>query len=453
MNRLWVRLTLAFVLVTLGAVGAAAAFANWSATQAFGSYVARQTEFVQSGRLEELADYYAATGSWAGVEALLNADAPVTNRGRNRPPLLLADATAQVIFDERGQRAGGSLSPDERGRALAITSQGRAVGYVVFNAPEGGAFTPSQQAFLTQLQIALSLAALLAAALSIGVGIVVSRWLAAPLAQVAAASRGLAARDWARRAPVAGADEVAEVGRAFNAMADSLQQAEALRRSLMADIAHELRTPLTVMQGNLRAILDGVYPLEVTEVATLYDETRLLSRLVDDLRELAVAEAGQLSLHYQALQPVELLKRLRSEFAPGADAAQIVLELHLPPELQPVRGDADRVAQVLRNLVANALRHTPAGGQVTVSASNAAEACVRFEVGDTGEGIPEVDQPHVFERFYRGANTRASGGTGLGLAIARAWIEAMGGEIGVDSVAGQGSRFWFTLPLNSSAPR
>ena len=246
---------------------------------------------------------------------------------------------------------------------------------------------------------------------------------------MAAAARDFADRDWARRAPVTGADEVADVGRAFNTMADSLQQAEMLRRNLMADIAHELRTPLTVMQGNLRALLDGVYPLEAREIATLYDETRLLSRLVDDLRELALAEAGQPSLAIRPVDIGQLLRGAAAQFAAGAEAEQIALTTVVPDALPPARGDADRVAQVLRNLVANALRHTPPGGQVTLTAEAMPAGSVRVWVRDTGAGIAPADLPHVFERFYQADQTRASGGAGLGLAIAKAWVAAMGGQV------------------------
>ncbi len=408
--------------------------------------MARQNEFVQSGNLEALAGYYARADSWAGVETFLAELGLTAGRGRNRPALLLADAQVQVVFDERGQRAGSALTNDEFTRAVPVVSQGATVGYVVFNAAEGGAFTPAQQAFLNQLQLSLIVAAVAAGLLGIGLGVIVSRSLAAPLGQVAAAARGFARREWDQRAPVTGADEVADVGRAFNAMAVSLQKAETLRHSLMADIAHELRTPLTVMQGNLRAILDGVYPLEMGEIVTLYDETRFLSRLVDDLRELALADAGQLSLQIQPLDTADLVRRLQTQFAAGADAAEVLIQAHIPAVLPRAHGDADRTAQVLRNLIANAIRHTPAGGQVTVAAEPAPAGGVRFSVRDTGAGIPAADQPHVFERFYRGDNARAGSGLGLGLAIAKAWVEAMGGQIGLESELGQGSCFWFTLP-------
>jgi two-component system OmpR family sensor kinase/two-component system sensor histidine kinase BaeS len=283
-------------------------------------------------------------------------------------------------------------------------------------------------------------------------GVAISWSLAAPLARVAQAARAFADRKWDQRVNVSGVatQDVADVARAFNDMADSLQRAEALRRNLMADIAHELRTPLTVLQGNLRALLDGVYPLELGEIATLYDETRLLNRLVDDLRELSLAEAGQLRLNLQATDVRALLQAAAASFAPVAEAhaPRVSLAVEVNDGLPLVNTDPDRLAQVVRNLLSNALRHTPGGGKVTVSAS-AEKKMIRVVVVDTGDGIPADELPYVFDRFYRGdkSRARASGGSGLGLAIAKTWVAAMGGEIGVESEPGRGSRFWFTVPV------
>jgi len=451
MNRLWVRLALAFVLVTISGVGAFGLLANWSAAQAFSTYIARQEAFLSSGDLDVLAAYYAQSGSWEGVASVVpGPTGGGRGAGRNRPTMLIADASGAVVFDEAGVRVGTSLTPEERSRTLDVSVDGAIVGFVIFELPEGAAagsvFTPTQQAFLNQLQLALAIAGGIAVAIGIGLGVVISRSLAAPLARTAAAAHAFADRDWAQRAPVSGADEIADVARAFNTMADSLQASEAARRSLMADIAHELRTPLTVMQGNLRAILDGVYPLETAEIANLYDETRLLSRLVDDLRELALADAGRLSLRLQAMDLGAAVAQVGVQFAAAADSQEI--RLIALPGATTVYGDPDRVGQALRNLVGNALRHTPTGGTITIELTER-PGVARIVVADTGEGIAADDLGHVFERFYRAdrSRARASGGTGLGLAITKAWIEAMGGRVGVESELGHGSRFWFELPL------
>jgi signal transduction histidine kinase len=190
-----------------------------------------------------------------------------------------------------------------------------------------------------------------------------------------------------------------------------------------------------------------VYPLELSEVATLYDETRLLNRLVDDLRELALAEAGQLRLNLQAVEVGAVLQSAVTSFAAVAEAQNVLLAVESGEHLPPVNADPDRLAQVIGNLLSNALRHTPGGGRVVISARSERQL-LRVVVADTGEGIPAEELPFVFDRFYRGdkSRTRASGGSGLGLAIAKAWVEAMGGQIGVQSDAGHGSRFKFTLP-------
>jgi two-component system OmpR family sensor kinase/two-component system sensor histidine kinase BaeS len=285
--------------------------------------------------------------------------------------------------------------------------------------------------------------------LVVGLGVWLSRSLTAPLNQLAVAAKRIAARDWSQRVPVRGAQEIVEVATAFNQMADELEHQETLRRNLMADIAHELRTPLTVMQGNLHAMLDEMYPLDRAEIATLYDETRLLSRLVDDLRELALADAGKLPLKLESLNLTDVVNIAAANFSTAADAQNVRVEVLNAASLPLVSADSDRVAQVLRNLLANALQHTPSGGGITLGANPEAKFVGIF-VRDTGIGIPPQDIPHVFERFYRSdkSRARATGGTGLGLAIAKAWVEAMGGKIGVESREKQGSTFWFTLPID-----
>jgi two-component system OmpR family sensor kinase/two-component system sensor histidine kinase BaeS len=298
--------------------------------------------------------------------------------------------------------------------------------------------------FLDRLYVTLIFAAVAAGGIGMLLGLGISRTIAAPLAGLANAAHDFASRKWDRRVPVQGTDEVADVARAFNSMADALQRSEILRRNLMADIAHELRTPLTVMQGNLRALLDGIYPLDMREVATLYDETRLLSRLVADLRELALAEAGQLPLNMQTVELKTALSNSIEKFALAAEAQETTIEIAGTP-MPNVHADPDRLVQVMHNLVGNALRYT-AGGRVTVS-TELVDNFVRIRVTDTGTGIAPEDLPHIFDRFYRGDDSRAGSNTGLGLAIAKTWVEAMGGTIGVESNAGTGSTFWFTLQL------
>ncbi len=240
------------------------------------------------------------------------------------------------------------------------------------------------------------------------------------------------------------------MARAFNRMASSLQQAEAVRQNMVADIAHELRTPLSVLQGGLRAILDDVYPLDKQEIAALYDETLLLNRLVSDLRDLAQAEAGRLSLTLEAAELAPLVDSAVHLFAEAAHEHHITLTYDGPRVLPPVQMDQARTRQILHNLLSNALRHTPDGGAIRVRASGDSLR-VRVEVTDSGNGLAAAEVEHVFERFWRAepSRSRGHGGSGLGLAIARHLVEAQGGRIGVQSEPGQGSCFWFTLPVSS----
>jgi signal transduction histidine kinase len=284
--------------------------------------------------------------------------------------------------------------------------------------------------------------------LGLVIGAVLSHNLTAPLQRLAAAARAVAADDLGQQVKVEGSAEVAEVSHAFNEMTAALEEAEKLRQNLMADVAHELRTPLSVLQGNLRAILDDVYPLEKAEIARLYDETRLLSRLVNDLRELALAEAGQLSFNLRSTDVADVLRTTITNFEPAAESKSIQLAAEVADDLPLVMADPDRLAQVLRNLLTNALRHTPKGGQVAVSASSTEDA-VKIVVTDNGEGIASQDLVRVFDRFYRGdrARSRAEGGAGLGLAIVRAMVEALGGQVSATSDGpGRGSTFTVILP-------
>ncbi|TMC57301.1 MAG: HAMP domain-containing histidine kinase [Chloroflexi bacterium] len=462
MNRLWLRLTLAFIVVTLVAVGAVALLADWNASTEFRAYVSNQDVLAQRELADQLGYFYQQHGSWDGIGS---AFAPFGPSGVRRPPRgnfrgvrpgpapLIADASGKVVYDPTGQRTGSTLDARERQACLPVLARGAVVGCVELNENMVGLITASEQAFLDQLRNTLGIAALAAGGLGILLGLLISRTLAAPLAELAGAARAFGAHDWSRRVNVRGIAQTAEisaVAHAFNDMADALQDAETLRRNLMADVAHELRTPLTVLQGNLRALLDGVYPLERGEIATLYDETRLLSRLVDDLRQLALAEAGQLPLNQQALDARALALATLNTFGAAAEECGLTLQSDMPANLPLVCADPGRLAQVLQNLLSNALRHTPSGGQIRLSASPASSdrgPVVYFAVVDTGEGIAAADLPHIFDRFYRADRSRTPrGGTGLGLAIAKSFVEAMSGTIGVASSPGQGSRFWFSLP-------
>ena len=238
-----------------------------------------------------------------------------------------------------------------------------------------------------------------------------------------------------------------ELAGGFDAMVARLEADEEQRRSLLADVSHELRTPLAVIAGNLEAILDGVYPADPAHLAPILDETRVMERLIDDLRTVALSEAGTLTMHPEPTDPDVLIGEVIHAFTPGAAAAGVTLTTQTTSDLPILDLDPVRIREVLSNLVANALRHTPSGGSVTVGGAVTATD-VTLAVSDTGPGIDPALLPHIFDRFVKGAGSR---GSGLGLAIARALVEAHGGTISVDSAAGAGTSFHVVLPRTSGS--
>jgi signal transduction histidine kinase len=277
------------------------------------------------------------------------------------------------------------------------------------------------------------------------------RGIATPLAGVMAAADAVAEGDLSVRVEERGPGEFRQLAHSFNRMTDELEQAELRRRNLTADVAHELRTPLHIIQGNLEGIIDGVYEPTEAHISATLDETQLLARLVDDLRTLSLAESGQLELVLEAVDISELLADIRTSFSGQAEAAGVALEVAMPdkPGLLVLSADADRLDQVLSNLVANALRYTPAGGTISLKAERSTDG-IRITVSDDGVGIPEEDLPYIFDRFWRGdpSRTRVGGSVGLGLAIAQQLVQAHGGSIAVDSSTDTGTTFTVDLPID-----
>jgi two-component system OmpR family sensor kinase/two-component system sensor histidine kinase BaeS len=459
-NRLWARLTLAFAVVAVIGIGLASLMANLAIDNEFRSFVSRSEATAQNSDLaNKLVSYYTEHQRWDGVGAILIPAKPPEGGApqpgspppdRFSPPLslIVADAAGKVVFDSSRRRVGERLRPAEQDNATPLQVGEQTIGYLDFTPGPVATLRPTEQFFIDQVRQNLVLAALIASAIGAALGLLFSRTLTRPLNRLVSAARAIAAKDLTHRVEPSGTVEVANVAHAFNDMAASLQKAEQLRRNLVADVAHELRTPLSVMQGTLTAQLDGVFPLDLSETAKLYDETRLLSRLVDDLRELAQVEAGQLQLNIGAIDVKRVIATTVSAFDGVASEKQISLSDESAQQLPQVKADSERVAQVLRVLISNALRHTPTNGTITIRSAMFADG-VEVSVCDTGDGIAPDELPYVFERFWRGDKSRAreTGGSGLGLAIARQLIEAQEGSIGVESTMGQGSRFWFRLPI------
>ncbi len=306
------------------------------------------------------------------------------------------------------------------------------------------------QEFQVSFNEALILALLAAGAVAIPVSLLLSRGVTAPVRVLTAASRRIAEGHFSERVGSGGADELGLLAGSFNSMAEKLEQVEAMRRQLIGDVSHELRTPLTAIKGSMEGLIDGVLPASPETFQQIHQEADRLSRLVDDLQELSRVEAGAYSLDVRSTPVEALVQSTLKRLGPQAKSKGIDLHADLATGLPAVQADPDRIAQVLTNLIGNALQYTPEGGRVIISAA-AQGGEVRVSVADTGIGIPAEHLPHLFTRFYRvdKSRSRASGGgSGIGLTIARHLVEAHGGQIWAESEQGQGAAFHFTLPAN-----
>jgi len=264
-----------------------------------------------------------------------------------------------------------------------------------------------------------------------------------PLGDIVEGANRVATGDFSARVPAHGPPSLRTVANAFNSMAERLESQERQRRHFMADVAHELRTPIAVVQGRLEGLLDGVYPRDDSALTELLDETRILARLLEDLRSLANAESGALALTKEPTDIVMLMSDVTNSFSRDAELANVSIKIDVPTDLPLISVDPTRIREVLSNLISNALHHTPANGVIMIQAK-VSNDCLILSVADTGSGIPAEDLPKIFQRFYKGAGSR---GSGLGLTIARNLVLLHGGEIRAESREGHGSAFTVILPV------
>ncbi len=345
--------------------------------------------------------------------------------------------------------AGEQLSSSDLRGASPVQVDGQTVGWLLVD-PEGGPGPPrdtSEGQFLDNVWQAIRWSALVAATLALGAGALLARTIARPVKELTAATHAIARGELGRQVPVRGRDEVGELAISFNQMSSDLAHSVELRHQMTANIAHDLRTPLSALLGYTEALSDGTFQGTPEIFRVLHQETQHLQRLVEDLRLLSLADAGELPLHRQPTAPQALLERVA--IAHGAEAANrdIILTAEVPASLPRLQVDPERMVQVLGNLVKNALRHTPPGGRVTLRASTTA-GHLHLQVQDTGSGIAPQDLPHIWERLYRGDKARSQeGSSGLGLAIARSIVQAHGGTITAHSPPGEGATFTITLPV------
>ena len=480
---LWIRLMSVFLgVIILGVVIMVTAIKISTATQLQRRVLS--DDVAQANELARLlSDYYTQQGSWAGVEGMLDNTVTSTTSdrsgwmtgpgmmgeglmewmggwflvARNTGPLadrvVILDPSGEVVIDTGGAILHEWHPSDHLVDAVPVNVEEEIVGLVLVGSMIEPILNPADEDFLRSVNLSILITAISVGLLALVLGSLLFRQITSPLRSLSQTAQAIAAGQLGRRVDIKTGDEIGQLAKSFNYMAESLAQADVQRRNMVADIAHELGTPLTVVQGNLEAILDGVYDLNLENVASIHEQTVLLSRLVADLRDLALAEAGQLHLDLQPVDLASLVDRVIEGFEAQASDKGISLKVNVPADLPQINGDEQRLNQVLFNLISNALRHTPSGGTIT-TVGEIKENRVVIKVQDTGSGIPPEDLPHIFERFYRADRSRArtSGGSGLGLTIAKQIIEAHDGQIWVQSWLGAGSTFAFSLPVKGNSP-
>lgn len=440
------KLALAFVLVALTGIILVAILANRATAVSFQRYL----QAGDTQRLQRLAEdvglAFSAQGDWSGVNALLRDSAIGPEAGSGGYFLRVVDAGGQVV----GSRGGQGRAALDFDQVVPIMANGMQVGSLL--AAQAGQGERAAEQFLASVNQALLWAGITAVIIALILGIVLAQQLTRPLRRLTAATQAVAAGDFSQQVPITSSDELGDLATDFNRMARALQLSEAQRRQMLADTAHDLRTPISIMRSHLEAMLDGVFEPTPENLAVVHEETLQLSRLVEDVRTLSMAEAGQLPLAMQAVDLAELAASAAAAFAPLAEADGISLTVEAA-SAPSVNGDPARLQQVLANLIANALRYAPQGGSaapaVHISVS-ATAAYATVSVTDNGPGLSNEQQAHVFDRFWRSdaARNRDQGGSGLGLAIARGIVQAHGGSIAVAGAPGIGTTFTITLPAD-----
>lgn len=469
---LQLRLILGFAAVLALSMIAASVCTGFAAHREV-SHIQDEQDRVRASRIHSaLADYYEETGEWNGLQSFVNRIGFQSER-----EIVVLDVDGNVVadnrplrrrHDDRGHRAlfnagipRGPLPPPQY--FIPIVSADGEVGAVAIAAGRRGSpdymvphahpdephdIEPPLTQFTERVTRTLILAGLLAGVVGVVLVLFLSRRILGSIGNLTAAARGLGSGDLSSRVPVRGNDEVAELGHAFNNMADALEDSERQRRNMVSDVAHELRTPLANIQGHIEAMQDGLMQPNAENLDTVHQQTLHLNHLISDLRLLSETESRELSLSMEPTSIGEIVNDAVGSFRPHADNASIRIIAEIADALPAVSVDRLRIQQVLGNLLDNAIRHTPPGGVVTASARNH-DGGVRVEVADTGPGIPPDALPHVFDRLYRvdSSRDRSTGGSGLGLTIARQLVEAHSGTIWAESQLGQGSRFGFDLPI------
>jgi signal transduction histidine kinase len=458
MRSLTLKLTLSFLVVSLTGTVLAALFLQQRTRSEFNRFLLDQ---YQSDWIITLTQYYLVNGGWEGVGQLMSQLEGLRKpsefgfqpydgqppREARRLPLMLVDANRVVVYSDSEIPPGRLATDEEIAQGMALEVDGEVVGWLTIGqrTPPRIAGSPERN-FLETISQVILISALLAMIIALLLGIALARTLTRPLRELTRATQALAKGELGTQVSIRSSDELGRLAESFNQMSIDLARATQSRRQMTVDIAHDLRSPLSVILGYTEALSDGKLNGTPEVFDVMHKEAGHLKRLIDDLRTLSLADAGELPLYPQEMQPAVLLERAAAAHRPLCEQKGIHLELKTQPNLLTVVVDPERMAQVLGNLLSNALRYTPADGRIMLEARNTLQA-VELHVHDNGSGIPIEDQPYVFERSFRADKARShSSETGLGLAIAKSLVEAQGGRIRLENTSAPGAHFVISFP-------
>ncbi|MEW6285071.1 MAG: ATP-binding protein [Chloroflexota bacterium] len=455
MRSISTKLILAFLSIGIVSVAIIFLTARWNTRLEFIRFLADQN---QSAIVTNLINYHQQNGSWEGVELLfVRGDRPGMGMGQGprteamKLPYLLTDPNGYIIVANGRYKIGERLSDEQLEIGTLLTENGNIIGILV---PLGGAFqgTPRELEFIERTNRTLFYGALIGAVIALFLGVFLSRTITRPIRELTRATHAISQGDLSQQVPVRTNDELGELARAFNKMSAELSRSVNARKQMTADIAHELRTPLSLILGHAEAVHDGVLPPTRENFEIIREEAARLEHLVEDLRTLSLADAGELSILPQPIEPDRLLREVTSLFQYQAQKKNISLQLDIAPHLPTLEVDPGRMTQVITNILDNALRHTPEGGRILLSAKPAGER-VELAIQDSGPGLPKEEAERIFERFYRAdaSRRRDEGGSGLGLAIAKSIVQAHGGQIWAESEPGKGLKIVISLPRHFPA--
>jgi len=449
------KLGLSFLIVILIAVALVYFLTARGITQHFATYREQNKEQVAKQICGLLAEYRMRTGTWLGVEQLLTpTQYTMLINGRlivQRTSLIggdfsLANENGVVVVSTEEDKVGTELTQSQINSGIPVMGGGQQLGTLIVNS-QGASLNPDEEIFLSAAKRSALVGGGIACGLALLLASLFIPQVLSPLRVLSRATDRIAQGDLSQRVSLKARDEFGRLGSSFNRMVDNLSRSEKLRRTMTADIAHELRTPVTIVQGNLEAILDGIFTPDTETIMPIYEQTLHLGRLIDDLQELALAEAGELRMEEEPTDLTKLANQVVETVDSSLDEGPTI-SVSAEEDLPEIVVDPLRIRQVLANLLGNAVRYTPTDGSVHVELLKQDDA-IEVRVTDTGPGITPEDLPHLFERFYRGdwARARRTGGSGLGLAIAKQWVEAHGGTIRAENIESGGARFTFRLPL------